>query len=446
MGGSDTEVKAGYITMRDPIPAVADFSGEPLSGTLPLAVAFTNLSSGDYDICLWDFGDGDTSSDCDDPGHTYDNHGLYTVSLAVSGAGGIDSEIKTDYIAVYRPVRADFEGKPRTGVAPLTVTFENESRGDYDTCAWEFGDGETSSDCEDPAHTYVLKGTYTVSLTVSGPGGTDDKVRREYITVYEPAMANFSAEPTSGIAPLAVEFENESTGDYESCLWDFGDGTTSAECDDPGYTYAFPGEYTVKLTVNGHGGMDTKTRVGYITVYEPVTAGFDGEPESGVAPLTVAFENASGGDYDSCLWEFGDGVQSAVCEDPAHIYASSGVYTVSLTVSGLGGVDTETKTAFITVYEPVAADFSATPVSGTLPLMVEFTNLSSGDFDGCTWDFGDGSSSADCKDVSHVYMAPGSYTVSLTVSGPGGEDTMTKADFVVVEKAETLIYLPILLQ
>ena len=182
------------------------------------------------------------------------------------------------------------------------------------------------------------------------------------------------------------------------------------------------------------------------SVYEPVTAGFSGEPLSGTLPLTVTFSNLSSGDYDTCAWDFGDGSSSAVCGDPEHTYASSGTYTVSLTVSGLGGSDTETKASFITVYEPVTADFSATPLSGTLPLMVEFTNMSTGDYDTCAWDFGDGSESADCKDVSHLYTLAGSYTVSLTVSGLGGEDTMTKTDFVMVEKPEALIYLPIVLR
>jgi hypothetical protein len=83
-----------------PEPVVADFDGTPTSGKAPLLVNFSNLSSGDFDSCLWDFGDGDTSTDCSDPVHIYSNTGVYTVGLMVSGPGGTDSANKPDYISV----------------------------------------------------------------------------------------------------------------------------------------------------------------------------------------------------------------------------------------------------------------------------------------------------------------------------------------------------------
>ena len=61
---------------------------------------FTNESTGNYDTCLWDFGDNGTSTQCDDPIHTYTSAGLYTVELTVSGLGGSDTETMTDHILV----------------------------------------------------------------------------------------------------------------------------------------------------------------------------------------------------------------------------------------------------------------------------------------------------------------------------------------------------------
>ena len=78
----------------------ANFSGSPTDGVAPLLVNFTNLSTGDYDTCEWDFGDGATSSDCSDPVHTYENIGTYTVTLIISGDGGEDTVIKQDYIVI----------------------------------------------------------------------------------------------------------------------------------------------------------------------------------------------------------------------------------------------------------------------------------------------------------------------------------------------------------
>lgn len=78
----------------------------------------------------------------------------------------------------------------------------------------------------------------------------------------------------------------------------------------------------------------------------------------------------------------------------------------------------------VTVHEPVSADFAGSPTHGPAPLSVAFTDLSTGAVDTWSWDFGDGGSSS-AENPGHVYAAPGSYTVSLTASGPGGTDTRT---------------------
>jgi CSLREA domain-containing protein len=85
--------------------------------------------------------------------------------------------------STYTPVEADFSGSPTNGDAPLSVTFTNLSIGDYDTCVWTFGDGENSTACVNPLNEYSIPGVYTVSLTVSGPGGADSRTRINYITV-----------------------------------------------------------------------------------------------------------------------------------------------------------------------------------------------------------------------------------------------------------------------
>ncbi|MCU0485256.1 MAG: PKD domain-containing protein [Anaerolineales bacterium] len=411
-------------------PPAALFSAAPLSGPAPLNVSFTNASTGDYTTCAWDFGDGGTSTSCVNPSHTYASAGVYTVSLTVSGLGGTDTETKVGYITVYAPVEADFSAAPTSGPASLLVSFTNLSSGDYATCSWSFGDGGTSTSCVNPSHTYASAGVYTVSLTVSGLGGTDTETKASYITVYAPVAANFSAAPTSGPASLLVSFTNLSSGDYTTCSWNFGDGGSSTSCVNPSHTYASAGVYTVSLTVSGLGGTDTETKVGYITVYAPVAANFSAAPTSGPASLLVNFTNLSSGDYATCSWNFGDGGSSTSCVNPSHTYASAGVYTVSLTVSGLGGTDTETKASYITVYVPVAADFSADPTKGPVGMLVSFTNLSSGDYATCDWNFGDGGTSTSCSGPTHTYTSAGFYTVSLTVSGPGGTDTETKVDYI----------------
>jgi PKD repeat protein len=90
-------------------------------------------------------------------------------------------------------LQADFSADPREGEAPLEVEFTDESSGVVTDWEWDFGDGGTSDD-QNPSYTYDSEGTYTVSLTVSGPGGTDTETKSRYIRVAEEEGA---VEPAS---------------------------------------------------------------------------------------------------------------------------------------------------------------------------------------------------------------------------------------------------------
>ena len=83
--------------------------------------------------------------------------------------------------AVVAPV-AGFTAQPLTGKVPLTVSFTDQSTGSISSRTWSFGDGGASSS-QNPSHTYTKPGKFTVSLTVSGPGGDDTSVKAEYIEV-----------------------------------------------------------------------------------------------------------------------------------------------------------------------------------------------------------------------------------------------------------------------
>ncbi len=441
IGGKSTKTQAAYITIYQP-PA-ADFSALPTAGPAPLLAQFTNLSSGDYDSCTWSFGDGGSSNTCVNPSHEYATPGTYQVSLTVSGAGGVATKTKAGYIVVGAPVTAGFSGRPTGGTAPLQVTFTNLATGDYDSCLWDFGDSSSSTDCANPQHVYTVAGSYTVSLMISGAGGSQTATKVDYIMVSEAGNANFSADPQQGTAPLVVNFSNSSLGDFDSCQWDFGDGDTLQSCDNPAHTYTTPGTYSVSLAIDGPGGPASVTYSNLIAVYEAVAADFDADPKAGTGPLTVNFNNLSSGDYLTCAWDFGDGGSSSNCDNPSHLYTADGTYTVSLQVNGPGGTGSKTRAGYINV-AAAQVSFSATPRSGQLPLLVAFDNLSSGDYDSCLWDFGDGATSSDCENPSHTYTAPGSYTVELSLNRPSGSDAVRNIDYIVVEKQ--LINLPLLLR
>lgn len=162
---------------------------------------------------------------------------------------------------------ANFSGTPTTGTAPLEVSFTDSTTGDIDSRSWTFGDGGSST-AQNPTYIYDDHGAYTVSLTVTGPGGSDTETKSGYITVIEapePPVANFSGTPTTGMSPLLVSFTDSSAGDIDTWSWDFGDsGTSTAQ--NPTYTYDDAGTYTVSLTVTSPSGSDTETKNNYITV------------------------------------------------------------------------------------------------------------------------------------------------------------------------------------
>lgn len=109
-------------------------------------------------------------------------------------------------------------------------------------------------------------------------------------------------------------------------------------------------------------------------------------------------------------------------------------YVVVLGNASYSGLNLQTT---VTITAPPVANFTADVFSGFAPLTVSFTDQSSGDvYDGFLyglWDFGDGTKSVDQNPV-HTYAQPGTYTVAMTVTGPGGTDVETKADYIVVNK------------
>ncbi len=199
---------------------VAAFSGNPLSGTIPLTVNFTDLSSGGPTVWAWDFGDGGTSTE-QNPAHVYDQPGTYTVRLDVTGEGGSDELTRTDYVTVDPPPppEADFSGSPLSGAAPLTVAFVDLSRGEVSAWLWEFGDGASSVE-QAPIHTYTDPGTFSVSLTVAGPDGTDTLTRQSLVRVFDPnahgiwtSAVELAALPMSGPAwDSLLDEANQPTG------------------------------------------------------------------------------------------------------------------------------------------------------------------------------------------------------------------------------------------
>ncbi|MBP7410659.1 MAG: PKD domain-containing protein, partial [Methanoculleus sp.] len=345
--GADADIYSFIYTGG--APPVAEFAADPTAGMVPLTVRFTDRSTGSLEEWEWEFGDGGTSPE-QNPEHTYENAGNYTVSLRVSGRFGADTATKIDLIRadLPRPPAAGFSASPVSGGAPLVVQFMDESTNSPAAWLWEFGDGGTSAE-QNPKHTYAAVGNYTVSLTAGNAAGSTNITKPACITVVESPSASFRADTRNGTAPLTVRFTDTSAGDIKAWSWRFGDGGTSAE-QNPEHTYAAAGTYTVSLTVANDAGENTTARAGYITVLEPLTANLTAEfhaaPRNGTAPLTVTFTDTSPGEPSAWAWSFGDGGTSTD-RHPSHTYTAAGNYTVNLTVENAANKSTTAKTGYV---------------------------------------------------------------------------------------------------
>ena len=234
----------------------ADFKVDMRSGTAPLAVAFTDLSTGEPTSWKWEFGDGETST-VQNPSYTYERPGSYTVKLTATNAQGSNMAIKDGYVFVSEPLpkpEPDFKVDRRTGTAPLQVLFTDLSKDNPTSWLWDFGDGGYSI-AQNPIHTYTNPGTYNVTLTAANEQGSKSKTYPELVLVTSlpptasPPIASFTWQDLSTTLEWRVQFADQSQGNPTSWKWEFGDGKTSTERN-PSHVYSAGGPYTVKLTAS----------------------------------------------------------------------------------------------------------------------------------------------------------------------------------------------------
>jgi len=198
-----------------------------------------------------------------------------------------------------------------------------------------------------------------VTLTVSGSGGSNSKGLTIQVTT-PPPTASFTANPTSGNAPLAVQCTDQSSGSITSRDWNFGDGSSHSSAQSPSHTYNTAGSYTVTLTVSGSGGSNSKSLTIRVTT-PPPTANFSASPTSGSVPLTVQFTDKSTGSITAWDWNFGDVPLHSSSRSPSHIYVLPGDYTVTLTVTGSGGATSRKSLSIHATLPPLPLPLSPGP-------------------------------------------------------------------------------------
>jgi YVTN family beta-propeller protein len=178
-----------------------------------------------------------------------------------------------------------------------------------------------------PASDTIYVGNYEdASLSIFGPQPAD------------PPLVDFVGAPRSGAEPLTVNFTSTVTNTVSSYYWMFGDGGTALT---PNAAHLYNGGlYEVTLVVTGPGGTASEAKPAYITI-----AAADGAPSAtfttdtaiGHPPLAVNFTAVTSGAIDNWVWQFGDGIISAMPLTAAHVYTALGSYDPFLTVSNANG-------------------------------------------------------------------------------------------------------------
>jgi len=341
---------------------------------------------------------------------------------------------------------ANFASTTTTINKGQSVSFTDLSTNTPTSWSWTFNGGTpTTSTEKNPTVSYNTTGTFSVSLTVSNADGTDTKTETAYITVKEPVsapVASFSATPATVNEGSQVSFTDLTTNQPTAWSWTFEGGTPSASEDqNPKVVYSTPGTYDVTLTVTNSGGTNTKTITNYIQVIDTVeapVAAFTANNTIIAEGQSVTFTDQSANTPTSWSWTFeGGSPASSVNQNPTVVYATPGVYSVSLVATNDGGSNTISKSAFITVQDTLEApiaDFIADNTAIIEGGEISFTDKSKNTPSSWKWVFDGGNPSTSTeKNPKVTYSSPNSYKVSLTVTNAAGNHTKTVENYITVE-------------
>ncbi|MEO0471121.1 MAG: PKD domain-containing protein [Bacteroidota bacterium] len=312
--------------------------------------------------------------------------------------------------------QVSFQASDSAGCAPLPVSFLDNTPGAI-SWQWDFGNGG-SSILQSPGLIYSNPGTYDVKLVVGFADGSFDSLTiANFIDVFASPVANLSASQTLTCIGQAVQFNNLTTTGTGSNLmanWDFGDGNTSSTFS-PSHSYASPGTYTVILTVMDENGCSDFLVINdMITVLDAPDASFSLDNGFACAPpLTVQFTATDTSALTTHDWDFGDGNMSSQ-PNPVNTYMGLGTYTITHIVSlAQGCADTVVMPAGVSIgVQNPQINFSPMSICNGVPVSFD---AGAGSGNTVVWDFGDGNGS-NLPAPTHTYAAPGSFTVSVSIT------------------------------
>jgi PKD repeat protein len=465
--GSWYYLNAQKVPEQTTVTTIQTTPESTLNLTAPVEITFdaSNLAydTRNYDIIsyYWNFGDGNEG-----PGDALETHryeqkgaGRFDVTLTITfqdvSTGEESTETLTKTVTIAdEAVTAVIEPDIEEGPAPLTVTFDgNDSMdpdGSIESYAWEIDGGGFTEDDAVLTNTFQQVGEHTVRLRVTNEEGDFD-------------IAETIINVTAGQTPVAsIEILNPDDGRFyvdksytfdasasaspagaiTSYEWDFGDGTTKATTRTAQHSFSSPGAYIVVLTVTDEEGQaDTEEMELEVELApsapqadiqtEPAKADEEDNFIEGTVPFEVNFDASGSTDPDDDIidykWDFdGDGEFDSAGETTAYVYNDPGTYTVTLLVIDSAGFEGKEVLLVKALSRGLEAEVTAEPVSGVVPLTVNFdatgSSYSDGEIVSYVWDFGDGSlPRSDVGQVTYKYTKIGNFNATVTVRTNDGK-------------------------
>lgn len=421
-GSSQTfEILIDELSLTDRAKPIVKFSSSSATGFTGEAIQFTDQSV--YaDSWSWDFGDGSAASTDQNPSHTYDAVGTYTVSLTATNELGDNTMTRTDLVTIEEPpveVTAGgyILGGEMESESEWSTSFLNTAVGSEPVATWN---NTTNSPAAGTGGNLHVTGTTTsgnsqyaiyqaVELSADSVYTFDGafnliQVNNTWCEVFigeQPidgldyrAEDGFSLKLLSGIGTWANPAKNNGTFAIDANPYNVFVPDTSG-------TYYF----VIKMGSTSWDGSSQTFEIivdelSLIATRENPHPAFSSPNPLGFAPLTVDFVNNTKFAV-SYSWDFGDGSAASTEENPTHVYDAAGTYTVVLTATNEKGDSTVTKTDFVKANEKPALPEGEKLYGGNMedPNLWNITNLN-----------------ADIMPVSAVW----NYTDQSAAHGAGG--------------------------
>ncbi len=393
---------------------------------------FNSESDSQVITYAWTFGDGGTS-DIANPTHSYVSSGDYTVTLIILTSDSCSAMMS--HVVSVNPLPAPNFDNTSPACLNEEVVFTNLStspNGIIETWVWDFGDGANTTinapDNPNVTHSYTADGTYSVILTVTDILGCESEIIKD-VEIESNPIADFSYDETCFNEPvLFTDLSTENGGsDIQNWLWYFGNPASgpsnTSNLQDPTHIFTDPGTYNTSLIVTSTAGC-SDTVEQEIVVDSLPSVNFT-MAEDSICLGDMADFTGVGGNIGTWYWEFGDGGTS-IEQNPSYLYASPGLYTVTLTgtESGSDGCQSAVSHQIMVNGAPEANFEFINNCKGDSTYFTDLSFSLYGFIVAWEWEFGDGNTSF-LEDPVHLYANNNSYEVTLMVfDNYGCSDTL----------------------